>query len=233
MWMNLPIAILLVAGLRVLLNEVDFSWKTRNVRPQTYLSHLGKKQLSVNDSRLSTPLPLPKWKSKVDSPLVEAAMEDFIQKILHDFVIDLWYSEITPDKEVPQLIHSVIMDVLGEISLRAKQINLFDLLTRYFYLFIYFILLHPVELKDLCFIPSFAKGLSVDIFIFVILSPFFQIIKGCSGPNRRPLGSFPKKPGLYWCGCHGNSVFRRKGREVETPFTCLPGTSSCSDISRV
>nr|GMD02630.1 uncharacterized protein LOC109165730 isoform X2 [Ipomoea batatas] len=130
MWMNLPIAILLVAGLRILLNEVDFSWKTRNVRPQTYLSHLGKKQLSVNDSRLSTPLPLPKWKSKVDSPLVEAAMEDFIQKILHDFVIDLWYSEITPDKEVPQLIHAVIMDVLGEISLRAKQINLFDLLTR-------------------------------------------------------------------------------------------------------
>ncbi|XP_019170179.1 PREDICTED: uncharacterized protein LOC109165730 isoform X2 [Ipomoea nil] len=130
MWMNLPIAILLVAGLRILLNEVNFSWKTRNVRPQTYLSHLGKKQLSINDSRLSTPPPLPKWKSKVDSPLVEAAMEDFIQKILHDFVIDLWYSEITPDKEVPQLIHSLVMDVLGEISHRAKQINLADLLTR-------------------------------------------------------------------------------------------------------
>ncbi|KVH93267.1 Phox-associated domain-containing protein [Cynara cardunculus var. scolymus] len=87
MWMNVPIAILLVSGSRILLNEVEFRWKIRKTRPETYLSHLEKKQLSVNDSRLSTLPPPPKWKRKIDSPVVEAAMEDFINKLLQDFVI--------------------------------------------------------------------------------------------------------------------------------------------------
>lgn len=132
MWMNLPIALLLVSGSRILFNEVEFRWKVRNVRPPTYLAHLEKKQLSMNDSRLSTSPPTLKWKRKIGSPLVEAAAEEFIDKVLHDFVIDLWYSDITPDKEAPELIHEIIMDVLGEISGRVKGINLVELLTRYF-----------------------------------------------------------------------------------------------------
>lgn len=131
MWMNLPIAILLVSVLRVLSNEVEFSWKARHLlHSQSYLSHLGKKQLSVNDSRLSSAPPPPKWKNKIDSPIVEAAINDFIDKILKDFVVDLWYSEITPDREAPELMRGVIMDALGEISVRVKEINLVDLLTR-------------------------------------------------------------------------------------------------------
>ncbi|KAI7726547.1 hypothetical protein M8C21_032098, partial [Ambrosia artemisiifolia] len=47
-----------------------------------------------------------------------------------DFVVDLWYSDITPDKEAPELIRGIIMDVLAEISARVKNINLVDLLTR-------------------------------------------------------------------------------------------------------
>ncbi|KAI3525388.1 hypothetical protein L1887_04149 [Cichorium endivia] len=130
MWVNVPIAILMVSGSRILLNEVEFRWKTRKTRPQTYLSHLENKQLSVNDSRLSTVPPPPKWKRKIDSPIVEAAMEDFINKLLQDFVCDLWYSDITPDKEAPELMRAIIMDVLAEISARVKNTNLVDLLTR-------------------------------------------------------------------------------------------------------
>lgn len=131
MWMNLPIAILLVSVVRMLLNELDFHWKVKKpVRPKTYLSHLEKKQLSVNDSRLSTSLPPPKWKRKIGSPIVEDAMKDFIDKILKDFVIDLWYSDITPDTEAPEQIRAIIMDALGEVSGRVKEINLVDLLTR-------------------------------------------------------------------------------------------------------
>ncbi|KAL3580572.1 hypothetical protein D5086_018407 [Populus alba] len=131
MWMNLPISILFVSLLRILCNEVEFSWKVRrSVRRPSYLSHLEKKQLSLNDSRLSSVPPPPKWKRKIDSPVVEAAISDFIDKILKDFVVDLWYSEITPDREAPELMRSVIMDALGEISGRAKEINLIDLLTR-------------------------------------------------------------------------------------------------------
>lgn len=131
MLMNIPIAILLITGLRILLNEVEFRWKVRNNRTASYLSHLENKQLSVNDSRLTTPPPPKKWKRKIDSPLVEAAIEDFVNKLLHDFVTDLWYSGITPDREAPELMHAIIMDFLGEVSARIKESNLVDLLTRY------------------------------------------------------------------------------------------------------
>ncbi|XP_057502793.1 uncharacterized protein LOC130786520 [Actinidia eriantha] len=130
MWMNIPISVLFVSALRVLFNEVEFHWKVRKTQQQTYLSHLVKKQLSVNDSRLLMSPPPPKWKRKIDSPVVEASMEEFVNKLLQDFVTDLWYSDITPDKEAPELMHAVIMDVLGEISGRLKDINLVDLLTR-------------------------------------------------------------------------------------------------------
>ncbi|XP_021824910.1 uncharacterized protein LOC110765968 [Prunus avium] len=131
MWMNIPISILLVSALRILLNNVEFHWKVqRPVRPQSYLSHLEKKQLSVNDPRLSTGPPPPRWKRKIGSPIVEDAMSDFIDKILKDFVIDLWYSDITADKEAPEQIRVIIMDALGEVSGRVKEINLVDLLTR-------------------------------------------------------------------------------------------------------
>ncbi|KVI10747.1 Phox-associated domain-containing protein, partial [Cynara cardunculus var. scolymus] len=130
MWMNVPIAVFLVSGVHILLNEVDFHWKIRKPRGHSYLAHLEKKQLSVNDSRLSTLPPLPKWKRKIDSPVVEAAMEDFVKKLLQEFVVDLWYSDITPDKEAPQLIHAILMDVFAEISTRVKDINLVDMLTR-------------------------------------------------------------------------------------------------------
>ncbi|KAK4401599.1 hypothetical protein Sango_0900600 [Sesamum angolense] len=90
MLMNIPIAVLLVSGLRILFNEVEFRWKVRNNRQVSYLSHLEKKQISVNDSRLTTLPPPQKWKRKIDSPVVEAAIEDFISKLLQDFVVDLW-----------------------------------------------------------------------------------------------------------------------------------------------
>ncbi|XP_047964798.1 uncharacterized protein LOC125209238 [Salvia hispanica] len=131
MVMNIPVAILLVAGMRILFNEVDFQWKVRNVRATSYLSHLEKKQLSANDSRLSTKPPSPQeWKRKIDSPVVEAALEEFVNKALTEFVIDLWYSDITPDKEAPELIHAIIMEVFGDIAGRLKEVNLVELLTR-------------------------------------------------------------------------------------------------------
>ncbi|GFP85448.1 sorting nexin-16 [Phtheirospermum japonicum] len=128
MLMNVPIAVLLVAGLRMLLNEVEFKWKVRNTRPISYLSHLDKKQLSLSDARLSTLSASQEWKRKIDSPVVEAAIEEFLSKVLHDFVIDLWYSDITPDQEAPEHIHDIAMDAIGDVSQRIKELNLVDLL---------------------------------------------------------------------------------------------------------
>ncbi|CAM8977284.1 unnamed protein product [Rhodiola kirilowii] len=130
MWMNVPVAILVVSALHILTKQVEFRWKPRETGPKTYLSYLIKKQLPLDDPRLSIALPFPKWKRKIDSPVVEAAADEFIGKLLRDFVLDLWYSEITPDKEFPELVRCVIMEALGEISGRVKQLNLVDLLTR-------------------------------------------------------------------------------------------------------
>ncbi|XP_076935460.1 uncharacterized protein LOC143602127 [Bidens hawaiensis] len=130
MWMNVPVAILLVSGVHIVIREVEFHWKIKKPNRQSYLAHLETKQLSVKDSRLTTLPPKPTWKKKIDSPVVEAAMDDFVNKLLQEFVVDSWYSGITPDKEAPQLLHAVLMDVLAEISARVKDINLVDLLTR-------------------------------------------------------------------------------------------------------
>ena len=173
MWMNLPIAVFLVSGLRILFNEVDFHWKVRKVSQVTYLSHLEKKQLSVNDSRLSTvPLP-PKWKRKIDSPVVEAAVEDFVNKLLQDFVVDLWYSAITSDLEAPKLIHDMFMDALGEVSGRVKEINLVDLLTRFLLSITSLFITEPLLHLPIHFILSIMK--SYDAIVG------FQ---GCSRPCR-------------------------------------------------
>ncbi|KHM99009.1 Sorting nexin-16 [Glycine soja] len=131
MWMNLPMSILFVAALRILLNKVEFHWKVQPPRLQTYLSHLEKNQLPLNDERLSSSPPTPKWKKKIDSPVVEAALNDFIDLILKDFVINMWYADITPDMEFPELVRDLIMDAIAEVSARVKEINLVDLLTRY------------------------------------------------------------------------------------------------------
>ncbi|KAJ0441255.1 putative Phox domain, sorting nexin, PX domain superfamily [Helianthus annuus] len=130
MWMNIPIAIMIISVVHIVISEVDFHWKIRRPNRQSYLSHLERKQMSVNDSRLSALPQQPKWKRKIDSPVVEAALEDFVNKLLQEFVLDLWYSDITPDKEAPQLIHAIIMDIFAEVSIRVKDINLVDLLTR-------------------------------------------------------------------------------------------------------
>ncbi|KAK7274121.1 hypothetical protein RIF29_15197 [Crotalaria pallida] len=130
MWMNIPMSILFAAALRILLNKVEFHWKVQPPRSRTFLSHLEKKQLSLNDARLSSSTPPPKWKKKIDSPVVEAALNDFIDLILKDFVVNLWYSEITPDREFPEQIRELVMDALAEVALRVKEINIVDLLTR-------------------------------------------------------------------------------------------------------
>ncbi|KAM3311926.1 hypothetical protein ACQJBY_032123 [Aegilops geniculata] len=130
MWTNVPMSILILAFLRYVSFKVEFRWRSQPVSKQTYLSQASKRQLSANDHRISTVPPVSRWRRKVDSPAVEAAFESFIDNVLRDFVMDLWYSDITPDREAPELIRGLILHALGEVSGRAKEMNLVDLLTR-------------------------------------------------------------------------------------------------------
>ncbi|XP_057527535.1 uncharacterized protein LOC130806459 isoform X2 [Amaranthus tricolor] len=130
MWMNVPVAVLIAILLRHLTKEIEFHPKVPSTSKQKCLSHWEKKRLSVNDPRLSTAPPQSKWRRKFDSPIVEAAVEDFVNKIIQDFVMDLWYSDITPDKDAPELMRVIILEALGEVAGRVKEVNIVDLLTR-------------------------------------------------------------------------------------------------------
>jgi sorting nexin-13 len=70
------------------------------------------------------------WRSKVNSPPVEAAFDQFTRHLITEWVTDLWYSRVTPDKNGPEELISIVNSVLGEISSRARNINLITLLTR-------------------------------------------------------------------------------------------------------
>lgn len=137
MWMNIPISILILCAFRYLTYEVEFRWKVQPINSRSYLSHLQRIQVSPKDSQFSILPQMPSWKKNLNSPPVEAAIYDFISKVLQDFVLDLWYSSITPDKDAPALIHTLIMDVIGGISVRIKEINLVDLLTRFLLFILY------------------------------------------------------------------------------------------------
>ncbi|KAB2094051.1 hypothetical protein ES319_A02G131600v1 [Gossypium barbadense] len=70
------------------------------------------------------------WRRKVNSPIVEDAIDHFTRHLISEWVTDLWYSRLTPDREGPEELVLIINGVLGELSDRMKNINLIDLLTR-------------------------------------------------------------------------------------------------------
>ncbi|CAH2037555.1 unnamed protein product [Thlaspi arvense] len=57
-------------------------------------------------------------------------MDSFTRHLISEWVLDLWYSRITPDKQGPEELVFIINDVLGELSRRFRNVNLIDLLTR-------------------------------------------------------------------------------------------------------
>lgn len=126
--MNLPVAVLILCGLRILLNQNEFRRKVMPAPRQRHLPYPGRKQLSLNDARLSTTPPPPSWKNKINSQVVENAINDFVGTIVDKFVKKLWYSGITPDKDFPELIRGMIMNAVVEISVRVKEINIFGLI---------------------------------------------------------------------------------------------------------
>jgi len=126
-WVNLPAAATLIIAL--LYFSMDFDMRRKAA---VYNS---KKPASTTAS-LKKPVQTPKftksnWRRKVDSPVVEDAMDCFTRHLVSEWVTDLWYSRLTPDREGPEELVRIINDVLAEFSDRVRSINLIDLLTRY------------------------------------------------------------------------------------------------------
>ncbi|XP_042488981.1 uncharacterized protein LOC122069118 [Macadamia integrifolia] len=127
-WVNMPAAASLIVLLRYI--SLDIEMKRR-------AAAYSDKPLSAKHLSQKKPPELPKvslgksnWRRKVNSPVVEAALDHFTRHLVSEWVTDLWYSRLTPDRDGPEELVQIINGVLGEVSCRVRDINLIDLLTR-------------------------------------------------------------------------------------------------------
>ncbi|KAH0913149.1 hypothetical protein HID58_036470, partial [Brassica napus] len=126
-WVNLPAAACLIILLRYFSFDIEMKRKA---------AAYSNKPSSLSGPSLSKPPELPKaaprsdWRSKVNSQVVEDALDRFTRHLVSEWVLDLWYSRITPDKQGPEELVFIINHVLGELSRRFRNVNLIDLLTR-------------------------------------------------------------------------------------------------------
>lgn len=97
---NLPAAACLIILLRYFSFDIELKRKAA--------AYNNNKPPSLNAPSLSKPPELPKpaprsdWRSKVNSHVVEDAMDRFTRHLVSEWVLDLWYSRITPDKQGPE-----------------------------------------------------------------------------------------------------------------------------------
>ncbi|XP_054784664.1 uncharacterized protein LOC129291384 [Prosopis cineraria] len=126
-WVNLPAAASLIIVLRYL--SLDFDMKRKaaayNNKPGSTCDQSLKKPPEFSKSVAKSD-----WRVKVNSPIVEEAIDHFTRHLVSEWVTDLWYSRLTPDKEGPEELVQTLNGVIGEISGRLKNINLIDLLIR-------------------------------------------------------------------------------------------------------
>ncbi|KAE8662980.1 hypothetical protein F3Y22_tig00113124pilonHSYRG00585 [Hibiscus syriacus] len=124
---NLPAA----ASLIILLRYYSLDYEMRR-KADAYNSQ----SASTNALTPKQPPEFPKvvehcdWRRKVNSPVVENAIDQFTRHLISEWMTDLWYSRLTPDKEGPEELVQIINGVLGEFSERLRNINLINLLTR-------------------------------------------------------------------------------------------------------
>ncbi|KAG5026038.1 hypothetical protein JHK86_021952 [Glycine max] len=126
-WVNLPAAASLIIILRYL--SLDFEMKRKAA---AYNNKAGSTNVQSSKKPVENHKVIAKfeWRTKVNSPVVEDAIDNFTRHLISEWVTDLWYSRLTPDKEGPEELVQIINGVLGEISGRMRNINLIDFLIR-------------------------------------------------------------------------------------------------------
>lgn len=127
-WINLPAAASLIIVCRYL--ALDYEMKRKAA---SYNSKGGSTSIQSSKKLIENPNVVAKfeWREKVNSPVVEDAIDHFTRHLISEWVTDLWYSRLTPDKEGPEELVQLINGVIGEISGRMRNINLIDFLMRF------------------------------------------------------------------------------------------------------
>ncbi|KAG8379955.1 hypothetical protein BUALT_Bualt07G0143400 [Buddleja alternifolia] len=124
---NLPAALFLLILLRYMSLDFDMRRKAATYKGKPTPMSSSSKRKPFEDPRV---VERSDWKHKVNSPVVEDAIDKFTRHIVSEWVTDLWYSRITPDRQGPEELVLIMNGVLGEFSSRMRYINLIDFLTR-------------------------------------------------------------------------------------------------------
>ena len=72
------------------------------------------------------------WRDLVNCDELAKSWDDFSRLVTKDFVTDLFYSYITPDDELPENVVRALQNILGELSLRTRHVNIASLLLKDF-----------------------------------------------------------------------------------------------------
>lgn len=126
-WVNLPVAGVLVILFRYF--SLDFEMR----RKEAIYNSRTSANVVIQEKPLDAPKAVVKkdqWRRKVNSSPVEDAIDQLTRHIVSEWVTDLWYSKLTPDRDGPEELVQLINGVLGEIAHRMRNINLIDLLMR-------------------------------------------------------------------------------------------------------
>ncbi|KAG9455807.1 hypothetical protein H6P81_000315 [Aristolochia fimbriata] len=126
-WVNLPAAASLILFLRYISYDLDMR---RRAAAYKSVSSTSNVPLGVPSEGPRVADETLNWRRKVNSPVVEAAIDKFTRHLVSEWVTDLWYSRLSPDKDAPEELVNVMNGVLGEISFRIRDVNLIDLLSR-------------------------------------------------------------------------------------------------------
>ncbi|WCJ40753.1 Phox-associated domain Phox-like Sorting nexin C-terminal [Euphorbia peplus] len=126
-WVNLPAAASLIILLRYFSLDYEMRRKAATYNNKPSSTNTVSQNNTSENSRVAEKSD---WKTKVKSPVVEDAIDHFTRHLVSEFVTDMWYSRLTPDQQGPEELVQIVNGVLGEISVRLRNINLFDLLMR-------------------------------------------------------------------------------------------------------
>ncbi|XP_009766764.1 uncharacterized protein LOC107766178 [Nicotiana tabacum] len=127
-FINLPAAALLIVFLRYLSLDFDARMKAATYKRKSSVSNNTSQRKHIDAPRAVNEKA--NWRKKANSPAVEEAIDHFTRHIVSEWVTDLWYSRITSDRQGSEELVQIMNGVLGEISCRARTINLIDLFTR-------------------------------------------------------------------------------------------------------
>lgn len=125
--MNLPAAASVMIILRYLSLDYDMRRKAATYNNKPPLANAQPEHRPVGNSKTVDKLG---WRRKINSFVVEDAVDHFTRHLVSEWVTNLWYSRLTPDKEGPEELVLIINSVIGEFSSRMRNVNLISLLTR-------------------------------------------------------------------------------------------------------